>query len=87
MNVGWFFIRRRAWWADLKMFFATLFGIMHRVAGRVSVSLCQIFLKRFSKMLESGLEPMLEKNGRSGDRTHPGLPNPCSIAVMLHGFA
>ena len=49
MNVGWFFIRRRAWWADLKMFFATLFGIMHRVAGRVSVSLCQIFLKRFSK--------------------------------------
>ena len=42
-------IRRRAWWADLKIFFATMLGIMHRVAGRVSVSFCQLFLKRFLK--------------------------------------
>ena len=60
----------------MKFFFATMFGIMHRVAGRVSVSFRQLFLKRFSKMLESGLEPMREKNGRSGDPTHAGLQNP-----------
>ena len=77
-----FLMRRRAWWADLKFFFATLFGIMHSVAGRVSVSFCQLFLKRFSKMLESGLEPMREKNGRSGDRTHPGVTNPCYSACV-----
>ena len=70
----WFLIRRRAWWADLKIFFATMLAIMHRVAGRVSVSLRQLFLKRFLKIMESGLEPMREKNGRSGDRTHAGLP-------------
>ena len=79
---NWFLMRRRAWWADLKIFFATWLGIMHRVAGRVSVSFSQLFLKRFSKMLESGLEPTREKNGRSGDRTHAGLPNPCYTACV-----
>ena len=74
---NWFLMRRRAWWADLKIFFATRLGIMHRAAGRVSVSCCQLFLKRFLKMVESGLEPMREKNGRSGDRTHPGVTNLC----------
>ena len=53
----WFLIRRRAWWADLKIFFATMLGIMHRVARRVSVSFCQLFLKRFLKMPESGTDP------------------------------
>ena len=53
----WFLMRRRAWWGDLKIFFATLLGIMHRVAGRVSVSLRQLFLKRFLKMPESGTDP------------------------------
>ena len=67
----------------MKIFFATLLGIMHRVAGRVSVSLCQLFLKRFSKMLESGLEPMREKNGRSGDRTHAGVANPYYAGVVI----
>ena len=77
-------MRRRAWWGDLKIFFATLLGVMHRVAGRVSESLCQLFLKRFSKMIESGLEPTREKKGRSGDRTHPRFPNPCANA-WAHG--
>ena len=66
----------------MKIFFATLLGIMHRVARRVSVSFCQLFLKRFSKNMESGLEPTREKNGRSGDRTHAGLPNPCYTACV-----
>ena len=77
----WFLMRRRAWWGDLKIFFATLLGIMHRVAGRVSVSLRQLFLKRFLKIMESGLEPMREKSGPSGDRTHPGVTNPYYTVV------
>ena len=68
----WFVMRRRACSADLRIVFAALLGIMHCVAERVSVSLRQLFLKRFSKMLESGLEPMREKNGRTGDRTNAG---------------
>ena len=38
---------------------------------------CAEFLKRFLKIMESGLEPMREKSGPSGNRTHAGLPNPC----------
>ena len=79
---NWFLIRRLAWWGDLKIFFATRRGSMHCVAGRVSESLCQLFLKRFSKMIESGLEPMREKNGRSGDRTHAGSANPSDHRVF-----
>ena len=50
-------MRRRAWWSALKIFFATVLGITHRVAARVSKSFCQLFLKRFLKMLESGIDP------------------------------
>ena len=50
-------IRRRAWWSAWKLFFATVLGITHRVAARVSKSLRQLFLKRFLKMLESGIDP------------------------------
>ena len=86
---NWFLMRRRAWWADLKIFFATLLGIMYRVAGRVSVSLRQLFLKRFLKIMESGLELTREKNGRIGDRTHAGLPipdyNACVVRVRGPG--
>ena len=82
---NWFLMRRRAWWSDSKIFFATIFGIMHRVAGRVSESLPQLFLKRFSKMLESGLEPTREKNGRSGDRTHAGSHEPLCLRLWHRG--
>ena len=52
-------MRRRAWWSALKIFFATVLGITHRVAARVSKSFCQLFLnfKVFSK------------NARIGDRS------------------
>ena len=50
-------MRRRAWWSALKIFFATVLGITHRVAARVSKSLRQLFLKRFFLMLESGIDP------------------------------
>ena len=60
-----FLMRRRAWWSALKIFFATVLGITHRGAARVSKSLCQLFyvifnfklLKHFLKMLESGIDP------------------------------
>ena len=41
----------------MKIFFATVLGITHRVAARVSKSFCQLFLKRFLKMPESGIDP------------------------------
>ena len=41
----------------MKIFFATVLGITHRVEARVSKSLCQLFLKRFLKMPESGIDP------------------------------
>ena len=52
-----FLIHRRAWWSGLEIIFATVLGITHRVAARVSKALCQLSLKRFLKMLESGIDP------------------------------
>ena len=49
--------RRRAWWSALKILFATVLGITHRVAARVSKTLRKLFFKRFLKMLESGIDP------------------------------
>ena len=80
-------MRRLAYRADLRIFFGAVLCMMLCIASRVKKNYPELFLKRFLKILESGLEPMREKNGRSGDRTHPGSGNPAATRLRQRGFA
>ena len=74
-----FLTRRRACCSDFGIFFATVLGIMHRIAGRVSRSLRQLFLKRFSKMSASGIEHMsVQRESNPAAGLEPLLQPLCS---------
>ena len=69
-----FLMRRRACCSDFGIFFATVLGIMHRIAGRVNRSLDNIILKALFKNVSIGNRTHVSP---AGIEPRPWDSNPC----------